>query len=299
MNKLKTDFPPLVSIQILNWNRAQDTQEAIQSAYDQSYNNIEVILIDNGSTDNSIELSKRNFPDLIIVELDKNYGCPGGRNKGINYCNGEYIFYLDNDGVLHHDAVENAMANFHNNSNLGVVTGIVYDFEERKEIDPVCDIINPEKYYHNNFQGGICLHKKEIYTTTGLYPSHFMYGAEEYFLTYKIFDNNYKIIRDTSVVLWHKRSDTARDRSKEQIYAYFNKLYVATSLFPTLKMIFFVLGYTPIYIYYSFKNGFLKKFLKGYIKNFFGTLSMGLKNRSPVSLKTYEEIKNFKPTIIK
>src|SRR5690606_37509019 len=99
---------PLISIQILNWNRAQETQRAIKSALNQTYKNTEIIVVDNGSDDNSVELTKENFPDIKIIQLDKNYGCAGGRNRGIPYCRGEYIFYLDNDGVLHEDAVANA-----------------------------------------------------------------------------------------------------------------------------------------------------------------------------------------------
>ncbi|WP_299215913.1 glycosyltransferase [uncultured Dokdonia sp.] len=298
MNKTKTQFLPLVSIQILNWNRASETQEAIESAYNQSYSNFEVILIDNGSTDNSVELSRKNFPNLKIVELDKNYGCPGGRNLGIDYCKGDYIFFLDNDGVLHKEAVENAINNFKLNEKLGIVTGTIYDFVERDEINATCDIEDPQKYYTNNFQGGICVHKKEIYDKTGLYPSHFMYGAEEKFLTYKLFEANYDLIKDTSVILWHKKSSVARNNYKEQTHSYFNKLYVAVTLYPLLQMIFFVLLYTPLYMYYSYKNGFFKYFVKGYIKDFTNTLRMGSKHRNPISTETYKRIKNFKPISI-
>ncbi len=154
---------PLISIQILNWNRAEETQRAIASALDQSYNNIEVILVDNGSTDNSIEITSKNYPEIKIVELDKNYGCPEGRNRGLKYCNGEYIFYLDNDGVLHRDAVLNAYKSISENENVGIIGGVIYDFMYQYEIDTKCLIKNNIKYYYNNFSGGICLHDKRTF----------------------------------------------------------------------------------------------------------------------------------------
>src|SRR5690606_37904332 len=103
------------------------------------------------------------------VELGKNYGCPGGRNKGIPHCKGEFIFFLDNDGVLHKDAVLNAYRTISTDDNIGIVTGTIYDFVEEKEVDTNCPIRQEKKYFHNNFQGGICLHRKAIYKKTGLY----------------------------------------------------------------------------------------------------------------------------------
>ena len=81
MKNKSSEKYPLISIQILNWNRAEETQRAIQSALDQSYPNIEVIVVDNGSTDNSLELTRRNYPKITIVELDKNFGCAGGTEE--------------------------------------------------------------------------------------------------------------------------------------------------------------------------------------------------------------------------
>ena len=68
---------PLISIQILNWNRAEEVIKAIQSAIEQSYSNIEVVVIDNGSTDNSVELIKKNyqlslsFKTMVMVSLSQ------------------------------------------------------------------------------------------------------------------------------------------------------------------------------------------------------------------------------------
>ncbi|WP_281777520.1 glycosyltransferase family 2 protein [Croceibacter atlanticus] len=285
---------PLVSIQILNWNRAEETQMAIASAYKQTYENIEVVLVDNGSTDNSIELSKQNFPDLNIISLDKNHGCPGGRNRGIASCNGDYIFYLDNDGVLHEEAVENAIKTILHYDNVGVVTGTIYDFKNVSEIDAQCKIRSKKVYEYNNFQGGICMHHKSIYETTGLYPEHFMYGAEEMYLTYKLFDNDYKIIKNESVVLWHKKSEIARNRVGEQLGSYFNKLYVAIVLYPLMPMLIFATGFVVRYNYYAFKKGFGMQFLNKLSRDYFTTIKKGLKARQPVSLNAYYKVKEFK-----
>jgi len=280
---------PLISIQILNWNRAEETLRAIKSALNQTYENKEIIVVDNGSTDNSLTLIQANFPEIKIVELDKNYGCPGGRNLGIEHCRGDFIFYLDNDGVLHEDAVSNAYKTISIDNQIGIVAGIVYDFESAQEIDASCKVKSFRKYSNNLFQGGICLIRKSIYEKTGYYPEHFIYGAEENHLSLKLFDSNYTIVKDESVILWHKKSLVARDKEKETLLAFYNKLYVAITLFPQKYALQYVSYFLYKYPYYSSKQGILFGFLKSFPTNFPKTVIRGLKNRDPVSKKAYNK----------
>jgi GT2 family glycosyltransferase len=289
---------PLISIQILNWNRPEESVRAIHSALNQSYKNIEVVIIDNGSSDHSVQLIRDNFPDLKIIELDKNYGCPGGRNKGVEHCNGEYIFYLDNDGVLHQEAVLNAYNTFLRDKDIVLVTGLIKDFDDTNEIDLTFNIQKSAPYYYSNFDGGICMHKKSMYLKTGLFPSHFMYGAEEMFLSYKIFENGFKIAKDENVILWHKKSSQSRDITKETINSYFNKLYTSIVLFPFIPMILFCSFFIFLYFIHAYKAKILKNYLRVFIPKFYQTMISGLKNRNPIRNETYERIKKFKPSNI-
>lgn len=283
---------PLISIQILNWNRAEETQRAIQSALEQSYRNIEVVVIDNGSTDNSVELTQKNFPNIKVIELDKNYGCPGGRNRGIQHCEGEYIFYLDNDGVLHKDAVSKAYNIMKQDHAIAVVTGQVYDFSSSDEIDTKITPRSHEQYLHYNFQGGICMHRKSIYEKVGHYPDHFMYGGEEWYLTAKIIDNDLKIIKDESIILWHVRSNMARNRENELISAYYNKLYVNVSLFPLKYALLFIIYFPYKYPKHADKEGVKKAFLLTLPSRYLKVIFNAFKNRDPIKKSTYEKIKH-------
>lgn len=251
-------------------------------------------MVDNGSTDKSVELTRKNFPFIKILELGENFGCPGGRNLGVSACSGEYIFYLDNDGVLHREAVMNAYRTFYRYANVGVVTGTIYDFDSESDIDAGCSIVNNTQYFFNNFQGGICMHRKSIYDRVGLYPSHFMYGSEEYFLSIKLFDAGYNIIKDESVVLWHKRSIVARDRSRELEYGYYNRLYVAITLFPAVSALMFSIYFVPVYFYYSYREGFFYRYLENFPKKFLNTVRRALSDRQPISVKSFKRFRNFR-----
>jgi len=252
---------PLVSIQILNWNRLSDTILAIKSALAQSYKNIEIVVIDNGSTEKGSESIKDIFPEIKYIKLPKNFGCPGGRNEGVKYCSGEYIFYLDNDGILHKDAVKHAVEIMESDNEIYVVGGKInlisnmddiYDFEIKK-----VDYVKTKE-----FSGGISMHRKSLYNEIGYYNNDFIYGYEETHLGIRIITKGKKIVFTDSVILWHKKSDTARDEKTNIIRQYNNKLYTYWEFFPIKIVIIFTIWYFTIYTFNSFKKGYAMLFLK-------------------------------------
>ena len=85
------------SIIILNWNGLTHLQECLPSIYDTDYESMEIILVDNGSTDSSLKWVKQHFPDISVVELGTNYFFSGGNNRAIDHCNNEYLIFLNND----------------------------------------------------------------------------------------------------------------------------------------------------------------------------------------------------------
>ena len=95
---------PLVSIVIPSFNNADFLPECVRSCLAQSYNNIEIIVIDDGSTDNTIEVLKP-FKNQIVYHYQKNTGLAGARNTGHDLSRGKYIAWLDADDVAHPDRI--------------------------------------------------------------------------------------------------------------------------------------------------------------------------------------------------
>jgi glycosyltransferase involved in cell wall biosynthesis len=89
---------PKVSIIIPCWNAEKYIADAIESALGQSYPNIEVIVVNDGSTDKSLNIISR-FDEILIVNQD-NQGAPKARNNGIRCAKGSFIKFLDADDVL-------------------------------------------------------------------------------------------------------------------------------------------------------------------------------------------------------
>jgi glycosyltransferase involved in cell wall biosynthesis len=89
---------PLVSVIIPNFNYANYVCDAIQSVIGQSYRNLEIIVVDDGSTDNSVDLITNSYPNIKFL-VKENGGVSTARNLGIRESTGEYVCFLDSDDV--------------------------------------------------------------------------------------------------------------------------------------------------------------------------------------------------------
>lgn len=97
---------PLVSIVINNYNYAQFLRASIESALGQTYRNLEVIVVDDGSTDDSVLLLERHYLHRIPVLFQNNRGQSAAVNLGFRAARGDIVIFLDSDDLLHPNAVE-------------------------------------------------------------------------------------------------------------------------------------------------------------------------------------------------
>jgi GT2 family glycosyltransferase len=94
---------PKVSIVILNWNNKNDTLECLDSVSRIDYNNFEVMVVDNGSTDGSVQAIQHLFPQVAVLETGKNLGYAGGNNVGLRRAlqtGASWVLVLNNDTVV-------------------------------------------------------------------------------------------------------------------------------------------------------------------------------------------------------
>ncbi len=98
---------PKVSVIIPTYNRGSLLLRSVTSVFFQTYKNFEVVVVDDGSVDNSIAELREHIADsrLVIFELQKNQGVHIARNKGIDICTGQFIVFLDSDDTLDSDAL--------------------------------------------------------------------------------------------------------------------------------------------------------------------------------------------------
>lgn len=125
---------PLVSIIVPCFNVEKYVEECIDSVILQDYENWECILINDGSRDNTFDIIKNIElkESRIRVFTQENLGLSATRNKGIENANGEFLFFLDSDDILSHDAISTLVSSFQNND---IICGIITSFTLSKRND--------------------------------------------------------------------------------------------------------------------------------------------------------------------
>ncbi|MFH0797819.1 MAG: glycosyltransferase family 2 protein [Candidatus Woesearchaeota archaeon] len=86
-----------VSIIIPSWNRKNDLKRSLDSIKTQDYDNIEVIVVDNGSKDGSVDMVEKDYKEVKLIKNDKNMGVSVAKNQGILASTGEFIHFCDSD----------------------------------------------------------------------------------------------------------------------------------------------------------------------------------------------------------
>jgi glycosyltransferase involved in cell wall biosynthesis len=120
---------PLVSIIIPLYNAEDYIAETIKSAINQTWQNKEIIIVDDGSTDNSLAIAKGFENGFVKVFIQKNSGASAARNKGLTQAKGNYIQFLDADDLLSADKIENQVNLLQGKPNAVANCATVYFFD--------------------------------------------------------------------------------------------------------------------------------------------------------------------------
>ena len=97
---------PLVSIIILNYNAGELLLNCVDSLKKSTYTNLEILIVDNISSDNSQKKCKEKFPDIKLIQNNENLGYCGGNNVGINEAKGKFIVILNPDTIIEPNCID-------------------------------------------------------------------------------------------------------------------------------------------------------------------------------------------------
>jgi len=175
----------LISVIIINWNGKKWLEKCLTSLTNQTYKNLEILVVDNASVDNSIESINKKFPKVKIIKNKKNLGFSTGNNIGIKASLGEYIVLLNNDTWVEKDFLEKLIG-FYKKNNYSVISPIEKRYFTKQTVaySPTIDITGSHVYLppinktkKMFFLPGICLFfSKIVYMETkGLDNDFYMY----------------------------------------------------------------------------------------------------------------------------
>ena len=128
-------MPNKISIIILNWNGKEYLANCFDSISHQIFKDYEVILVDNNSSDGSVDFTRRRFPWVNIVELEENKGFVGGNNIGAEKATSEYLFFLNNDTKLDPRCLETLLEHSEHHAEVGILGCRQYSYDGKHIIE--------------------------------------------------------------------------------------------------------------------------------------------------------------------
>jgi len=277
---------PLVSVAIVTWNRRQYVLRAIESVFKQSYRPIEVVVVDSASTDGTAAAIEKTYPEVRLIRLHRNLGCPEGRNVALANCNGDIIFSLDDDAYLASNTLSLCVERFQKEQTLGIIA---------------CQICAPERknpqslkeYYTYRFSGGAFAVKKGLLNRASYFPSDFFRQAEEGDLSLRVIEAGYSILYYPKAIVYHEQVPINRDNKLFMFYGCRNELYTVIRRYPLALIPMAIFWKFLIWNWAGLKHLALHFTLSACIVATLKSPKL-LLERKPVSLSTIKKIAEFK-----
>jgi GT2 family glycosyltransferase len=236
---------PKVFIVILNWNGLQDTLQCLESVYKLDYPDFRVSVVDNGSTDDSVEVIKNKYPLAKVILNGDNLGYGGGNNVGIRHAlaNGaQYVWLLNNDTTIEADALLKMVVEAEKNPDIGIAGSKIYYFGSQKKIwfagasidwKNGCsnhigmDETDTGQYDHvkhvDRITGCSMLVRKSVCESVGLFDEAYFLYVEEVDWCVRARKAGFKIVFVPSSVVYHKASVSVMKIGVwDKVFSYYN-----------------------------------------------------------------------------
>lgn len=279
---------PLVSIITINYNESGVTMDMLESLRGLTYPNYEIIVVDNASPNDNPKVIKERYPEIILIESDKNLGFAGGNNLGIKDAKGAYYLFINNDTIVPAGFIEPLVETLISDETIGMVSPKI-KFHWDPTLIQYAGYTPMNHYTIRNNSIGYKAKDDGTYDTPGETES--IHGAammvpkaivesvgmmtEIYFLYYEEHDwaamikrAGYKIYYQPKSYILHKESiATGKNSPLKTHYLYRNRLLYARRNFNTMQLLVSMLFQISIAIpkntsVYLFKRQF--KHLKAF-----------------------------------
>jgi GT2 family glycosyltransferase len=256
---------PLVSIVILNYKRFDELQETIQRSKDITYQNIEIIIVDNGSNDRSTEYIKSlSDNEYVKILLSHNGGTAFGRTQGQKAAKGELIIHLDDDAYLNPYVVEKTVAIFNKNPKLAAIGyGLV---------NPLTIVMTDEEYwsnqaidlkkgkfdnsYHFPISPSGAAFRRSALVEVGYFDLNWNWTTrtEDNELTLKLIAHGYNTVILDDLIAYHKAAPSHRVSEILTINSIHGILWVILKFYPPLYIIKKVFYLLFLCVYFTIMN---------------------------------------------
>lgn len=214
---------PLVSVIIVNWNGKKYLKDCFSSLVKNSYKNIEIIFVDNASTDGSVSFVKKHYPSFKVFENLTNLGFAGGQEIAFRKAKGDAILLLNIDTIVEKNLISELVKGLYSDKKIGAVQPKILLFPEKKLIDSIGSffIINGDLYHYGreknhllplynkkmeifSAKGACILFRKDVLKKTGLFDKEYFAYFEETDLCMRIWLAGFKVMYIPTTAIYHK-----------------------------------------------------------------------------------------------
>lgn len=320
---------PKVAVVILNWNGQQFLEQFLPALIKHTPEEIaEIIIADNGSTDNSLNWLKKNHPHIRLIEFQENYGFAGGYNKAIDLCDHELILLLNSDV----EVTENWLAPLYSamdDQEIGAVMPNVLSWENKHYFEyagasggfidkygyPFCrgrifDQIEKnegqfKKQLDVHWATGACMMvRNELFKKVGGFDADFFAHMEEIDLCWRIRLAGHKLLVIPDSEVYHVGGGTLPNESSTKLYLNFrNNLYLLfknlpkNKVFPIIFSRLILDGVAAAKYMFAGKFGFMAAIFRAH-KSFFSQLKNLRQKRLKMPVGNDESVELYPKSIV-
>ena len=247
---------PLVSLIILNWNGMRFLKECLDSLSLQSFRDFETILLDNGSSDGSVDLVRDTYPWVRLVALPANLGFAEGNNRALEECRGELIVTVNNDTRLDPGFLAALVLPVHADPRIGMVAAKMLNYYEKGRIDSAGVRIMPNGMGQNVGVGeldagqydasgevfgpcaGAALYRRAMLDEVGFFDPSFFAYYEDLDLAWRGRLAGWRCVTAPDAVVYHVHSATSGKMSPFTVFqVQRNKWFVLFKNWPTTLLL--------------------------------------------------------------
>lgn len=222
----------LISVITVNWNGEKWIKKYLLSLKKQTYKNIEIIIVDNNSSDNSLKIALTIFPEIKIIKNRENYGLAKATNIGVKKAIGKYILFINNDTWFEKDFISK-LYDFYKKNEYAVVSAAEKRYFGTKNficnttIDPTGSPAYYTPMYSKKskiFYLTVCFFcsKKDYIETKGVDEDFFMYYEDvDWFWRLTLFGKKFMI--DTSIFIYHAGAGSSGSGIKYNFFLWRNQ----------------------------------------------------------------------------
>lgn len=272
---------PIFSVGIVTFNRKELVARALSSVLSQANDDVEIVVVDNHSTDGTADYIAEAFPSVRLIRLPSNVGCPDGRNHVYENCRGDYILNVDDDGWLAQGVLPLLSEIFASDERIGIVA-MRQAYPDETDAAIVGHAMSSDVQDVTLFQGGVSAFRRSMLDATGGYPRDFFLFAEETYLSLLAMHAGFRIVSAPHIVMWHPRVGSNQRSSAKDYQLFRNGMLVITRLYPLSMLVRFLPLKIASSLLASLRRGSMHHYVRA-VAHVLWTLPGTLLTRSPVS----------------